>query len=286
MNNRTRSAVERQTAAMGVDVFEVGLYKPRVPGDGSNEPEMLPRVWDRETLMRSVGWLCFQNAHGRNIYVRPKGEHHLSLVDDLTADAIQRMKTDGFAPAVIVETSPGNFQSWLNHGQVLPKQLSTLAARSLAERYGGDKGAADWRHFGRLAGATNRKAKYRAADGRYPFVRLIEASGTAYPQREEFLRHLPELVPEKMPVTVPGIGPTRRGGSRLTIDDFRAKPEYGGDGNRIDLAFAVYALSHGVADSDIRAAIASRDLSKKGPENRQIEYIDRTLRKAASALGR
>ena len=139
MNNRTRSAVERQTAAMGVDVFEVGLFKPREPGDPAGEPEMLPRVWDRDTLLRSIGWLCFQNAHGRNIYVRPKGEHHLSLVDDLTAGAIQRMKDEGFAPAVVVETSPGNFQAWLNHGQVLPKQLSTLAARTLAERYGGDK---------------------------------------------------------------------------------------------------------------------------------------------------
>ena len=54
MNNRTRVAVERQITAMGADVFEVGLFKPRVPGDSSNEPEMLPRVWDRETLLRSV----------------------------------------------------------------------------------------------------------------------------------------------------------------------------------------------------------------------------------------
>src|ERR1035441_5914464 len=94
MNNRTKIAVERQIVAMGAEVFEVGLFKPRVAGDPSNEPEMLPRVWDRETLLRSVGWLCFQNAHGRNVYVRPKGEHHLSLVDDLTAEAIQRMKSD------------------------------------------------------------------------------------------------------------------------------------------------------------------------------------------------
>jgi hypothetical protein len=165
MNNRTRVAVERQITAMGADVFEVGLFKPRVPGDPSHEPEMLPRVWDRETLLRSVSWLSYQNANGRNIYVRPKGEHHLSLVDDLTAAAVQKMKGEGFTPALVVETSPGNFQAWLNHGQVLQKQLSTLAARTLAERFGGDKGAADWRHFGRLAGLTNRKPKHRAEDG-------------------------------------------------------------------------------------------------------------------------
>src|SRR5262245_53441023 len=107
MNHRTRIAVERQITAMGAEVFEVGLFKPQGPGDLSREPEMLPRVWDRETLLRSVSWLCYQNAHGRNIYVRPRGEHHLSLVDDLTADAVQRMKAEGFAPAVVVQTSPG-----------------------------------------------------------------------------------------------------------------------------------------------------------------------------------
>ena len=65
MNHRTRSAIERQITAMGTDVFEVGLFKPRTPGDPHSEPEMLPRVWDRETLLRSVSWLCYQNAHGQ-----------------------------------------------------------------------------------------------------------------------------------------------------------------------------------------------------------------------------
>jgi hypothetical protein len=243
---------------------------------------MLPRVWDRDALLRSVGWLCFQNAHGRNIYVRPKGEHHLSLVDDLTAAAIQKMQADGFAPAVVVETSPGNFQAWLNHDQVLPKQLSTVAARALAERYGGDKGAADWRHFGRLCGTTNRKSKHCREDGSYPFVRLIEASGAPYPERGGFLRELPSLLPKRQPAAV--AAPSRRPGALLGIDDFRGRPEYGGDGNRIDLAYAVYALSRGIGESEIRAAIASRDLTKKGPEHRQAEYINRTLRKASLGL--
>src|SRR3982751_3996567 len=190
MNRRARVGGERQIPAMGADLFEVGLFNPRVPGDSSNEPEMLPRVWDRETLLRSVSWLSYQNANGRNVYVRPKGEHHLSLVDDLTAAAVQKMKNEGFTPALVVETSPGNFQAWLNHGQVLQKQLSTLAARTLAERFGGDKGAADWRHFGRLAGLTNRKSKHRAGDGRYPFVRLVQATGQSYWASEYFLKQL------------------------------------------------------------------------------------------------
>src|SRR5215472_10127787 len=204
MNHRTRSAIERQITAMGADVFEVGLFKPRTPADAHAEPEMLPRVWDRETLLRSVSWLCYQNSQGRNVYVRPNGEHHLSLVDDLTAEGIQRMKAEGFIPGVVVETSPGNFQAWLNHGQVLPKQASTLAARSLAERFGGDKGAADWRHFGRLAGLSNRKEKYRTDDGRYPFVRLTEWAGSPYTARKVFLEQVLSMASSRTAPTATG----------------------------------------------------------------------------------
>ena len=125
--------------------------------------------------MKSVPWLRHQNREGRNIYVRPKGEHNLSMVDDLTADAVSTMRQAGFNPAVIVETSPGNYQAWLKHPEPLSKQVSTAAAKALAEKFGGDRGAADWRHFGRLAGFCNRKAKYRDANTElYPFVCLIE----------------------------------------------------------------------------------------------------------------
>ena len=156
--DRTTQAVQQQIAAMGAQVFEVGLFKPSAADEG--RAVMIPRTWDSATLIRSIPWLRMQNADGRNIYVRPKGEHDLSLVDDLTADAVRRMKMTGFTPAAVVETSPGNFQAWLKHPRQLPRELSTMAARKLAEEFGGDRGAADWRHFGRLAGFTNRKAKY------------------------------------------------------------------------------------------------------------------------------
>ena len=35
-----------------------------------------------------------------------------------------------------------------------------------------------------------------------------------------------------------------------SIEDFRAKPIYGGDQTRVDLAYAVYALAHGVPEND------------------------------------
>lgn len=279
--NPTFEAVRRQVEAMGVDLFEVGLFKPAKPGDPAAEPEMLPRTWDSATLSKSVPWLRYQNSQGRNIYIRPKGEHPLSMVDDLTAESIERMKHEGFGPCLVVETSPGNFQAWLNHGKVLPKAESTLAARALAERFGGDKGAADWRHFGRLAGFTNRKEEHRRPGGQFPYVKLVESwPHLVYSQASEFLEQTHhQRTNAEARAAVPR--PSRLTGPLFTIDDFRARPQYGGDNNRIDLAYAVYALSHGIPEDDLSTAISTRDLTKKGSEARQLQYIKRTIGKAS-----
>jgi len=184
----TVEAVEKQSRAMKAKAFEIGLFDPNV-----SQGAMLPRVWNTGTLLRSVSWLRLKNAEGRNIYIRPAGEHGLSLIDDASIQVIERLKAEGFAPAIVLETSPGNFQAWLHHGQILPKHLSTFAARLLASRFGGDLASADWRHSGRLAGFTNRKAKYPKTDGTFPYVRLHEATGAVYSKAAAFLAEVKTL---------------------------------------------------------------------------------------------
>lgn len=281
--DRTTDAVVRQIKGMGSEVFEIGLFKPAAD---RGEPVMLPRTWDPDTLIRSVPWLRHQNRDGRNVYIRPSGEHNLSLVDDLTRQSVTNMKRAGFDPAVVVETSPGNYQAWVKHPEALPKEISTAAARALATKFGGDPGAADWRHFGRLSGLTNRKDRHRdEATGLFPFVRLIEATGRGYREGTRFLDEVRRSVEEARrdraaTLTAPTSGPL----PLKTIDEFRASSKYTGDQTRVDLAYALYALSKGAAESDVRSAIGSRDLSHKGNERRQQEYLDRTLRKAASLI--
>jgi len=281
---KTRRAAELQIAAMGASVYEVGLYNSEAERTG--EAVMLPRTWDVAGLLRSMSWLRLQNSTGRNIYVRPRGEHDLSLVDDLAATSVERMKAARFAPALIVETSPGNFQAWLKHPCPLRKELSTAAARRLAAEFGGDTGAADWRHFGRLAGFTNRKEKHRQANGLFPFVRLIEAPGREYTAGTAFVAQVEEeLRREAMQrQRERSAAPTYRGGATKSIDSFRSNPVYGGDGTRIDLAFSIYALSHGSSTAEVAAALRSRSLDHKGTEKRQCEYVERTIRKASQLL--
>ena len=50
----TRNAVEGQLCAMNSRLYEVGLF--RAAGDG-RQPDMLPRTWDRQTLVQSLFWL-------------------------------------------------------------------------------------------------------------------------------------------------------------------------------------------------------------------------------------
>jgi hypothetical protein len=274
---------------MGADLFEVGLFRPDAP---QGEAIMLPRVWDRDALMRSVPWLRLQNRDGRNIYVRPSGEHNLSLVDDLTRDGVRAMKSSGFAPALLVETSSGNFQAWLKHPRVLDKGLGTAVARALAQKFGGDTGAADWRHYGRLSGFVNRKAKhYNVTTGLYPFVRVIEARGVVYRAAEDFLGEVVNGIEEQRQAAVEQRAARERNsqwqpGPLKSIDAFREDPRYGGDGKRADLAYAVYAFSRGQTEAHVDAAIRSRDLSHKGSERRQEDYVERTIRKALASSER
>lgn len=142
----------------------------------------------------------------------------------------------------------------------------------------------------RETGRKNRKGKYRQPGGHYPFVRLVHGTGETYEAAKEFLLEV-ETAMEKTRLETErrrewlrkNVG-SKSAEAVRTIEEFRRDPRYKGDGNRIDLAYAVYALSHGLCEDDVRRAIASRDLTKKGSLERQINYIDRTVRKAVGAI--
>jgi len=165
--------VRIQLRAMGCGHFDIGIKR-----DGG---EMILRESQGAIdIEKAIKWLRHENAKGAHIYIRPAGTHSLSLLDDLPSEAIERMKAEGFEAAAVVETSPNNFQAWLNHGQVLDTSASTRAAKLLAERFGSDPSSADWRHFGRLAGFTNPKRERQLPSGMRPFARLRSATGHVY----------------------------------------------------------------------------------------------------------
>ena len=268
-----------QLEAMGAAAFDIGVKRV----DGTM---LLREGWGAKQVLKSLLWLRRENLNRGHIYVRPAGVHGLSLVDDLKADALARMKVEGFEPAAVVETSPGNLQAWLKHGATLDEATSTRAAKLLAKRYGGDPGSADWRHFGRLAGFTNPKSSRRLASGLQPFARLVEASGQVYGEAATFIAEVKAAMAGE--AAKPSVGLNDRvgeGASTLPplrdLAEFHCDPRYGGDLHRADLAWARHAAAMGLSASEIRAVIiASRDLSKKGDPRRQNEYAERTADKA------
>ena len=235
--------------------------------------------------MRALGWLRHENACGGHIFVRPAGLSPLTLVDDLSAEAVGLMKRSGFEPAVLVETSPGNFQAWLKHEQPLDREIAKEAARTLAERFRGDLSSASWRHFGRLAGFTNQKPSRRLASGLAPFVLLREADGGNFSAagwfRREAERRAEQTRHQRTSWLWNESGQLRRPGRSLL--EFHSDPRYAGDLHRADMAWAASAALRGLSIEDIRATLfAGRDLSKKGNVTRQLAYAERTAFKAIS----
>ena len=168
----TRIAVERQLLGMKCKTYEVGISDPR--------KGMLRKQWTPNEIMKNLDYLRSQNAKGADIYIQPgEKDRGLLLVDDLNLGSLERMKSEGLTPAVITETSPGNYQAWVRvcpRNEALEPREHTLAAKALAARFGGDPNSADFRHFGRLAGFTNRKPEHMRGT-MSPFVRLDSYKG-------------------------------------------------------------------------------------------------------------
>jgi hypothetical protein len=276
----TRSQVRRQLEAMAWDYFDIGILRP----DGRM---LLREAWTVSQIEEAIQQFRRENAHGAHIFVRPHGTHALSLVDDLGIETIARMTVAGFQPSLVVETSPRNFQVWLNHGQTLYRDMSSWAAKELAKRFGGDLSSADWRHFGRLAGFTNQKPKRRLQNGLPPFVRLHECDGRTYTAAPEFLEDVKSLAHNASveSSTRRTSAVTSNGDSVRSLSDFHADSRYSGDLHCADMAWALHAASCGLSEQQIKDEILhARDLSKKGGAARQLDYAQRTAIKALTTV--
>jgi len=179
-DDRTRTAVSRQLAGLGLDQLEISI----VGGDRPNVRTMKPAE-----ILADLSRLKRANKAGYAVFVRgPRDrDHDLVLLDDIDAFTAERMAADGLQPAVVVETSPANYQAWIKLGEPVSAELRREAAIILAHRYGGDAAAADGHQSGRLAGFTNPKPEHRRADGRSPFAKLHSYWGKAVSSARELL---------------------------------------------------------------------------------------------------
>lgn len=115
---------------------------------------------------------------GENIYYTPLSDdrHHI-LIDDMTRDSLQRLQEDGFRPAVVLESSPGNYQCLLTIpklGTEFDGDVGNRITERLNREYG-DKKLCGCIHPHRAPGFENHKPKHRRKDGSFPQVKLLFA---------------------------------------------------------------------------------------------------------------
>lgn len=188
--NLTVAAIARQLLAMKIGAFLVGVLKP----DG----KMINLHYTWADLYHAISWLRHENAKGAHIYIKPAGERHpLVLVDDLSHEAIGQMQQDGWEPCLVTETSPRNYQAWIHLGTPVEVAIRKAVARKLAATYHGDPNSADGDHYGRLAGFTNRKEKYRRPNGMYPFVKVLMTQEKSATQAETVVQALSTPEPSR-----------------------------------------------------------------------------------------
>lgn len=287
--DRTYLAVRRQLDAMGCAAYEVGVR--------DREGRMLTRTWSKDEVLKAVPWLKRENAKGADIYIRPAGEENqgLVLVDDLNKGQIERMKAAGYAPVAVVETSFLNHQAWVRLlDRPLSPEVATMASRSLACEFGGDPNSADWRHFGRLAGFTNRKPEHTTESGRNPWVLCHEAPGKvaqngpelAQKAQQRIFEHEARAEAQKRleaarnaPERVYGRDPVREYQRQLKCLEARYGAEM--DVSRVDFMIAKDMAKQGYSAEQLEQALtaASPELPTR-KLGHELDYVQRTIRAA------
>ena len=130
---------------------------------------------------------------GENIYYTPLSEdrHHI-LIDDMTRKSMERLYADGFRPAVVLESSPGNYQCVLTIPKLQSPHNRDVGNR-ITERLNklyGDPKLSGCIHPHRAPGFDNLKPKHRREDGSFPKVKLLQAEKRECAKAQELARQI------------------------------------------------------------------------------------------------
>jgi hypothetical protein len=176
--NLTMQAVGRQLAAMPHDLYLVRLIhcqtRRAFPGE---------RLWTAAQLTypATVRFLRARNREGCDVYIQPyspscNSGYILVDLDHHDPAILETMRNNGHEPCVVLQTSPGNLQAWVQVSTApIDPAMASCIGKLLAHTYGGDLASTDWRHLGRLAGFTNKKPHRRDGRGYSPWVKVLHA---------------------------------------------------------------------------------------------------------------
>ena len=171
--------LEKYLAAVNADRIRVTCL--RMEADGSRKGFILDKkggvtegFTPQELRARMPEMLRLQQRR-ENIYCTPLSEkrHHI-LIDDMTRENVEKLYADGFRPAIVQESSPGNYQCVLTIPKLQSPHNRDVGNR-LTERLNkeyGDPKLSGCIHPHRAPGFANLKPQHQRENGKFPRVKL------------------------------------------------------------------------------------------------------------------
>lgn len=256
---------------------------------GKKKSEQQERFWTTEEVAEKISFLSAKNAQGWDIYVTPISDsYHYIVVDDMTAEGLQELKTVGYSPCLIQTSSQGNIQSILKVEKV-PGNKEQSRANDLVmqlNREWGDPAFSGVVHPFRMAGFANRKP------GRNNFfTRVLEISGEICMKASAELAELRKERPIKKKKNVsrgniPGTGniqdelrQAEKDARKMIVGLVRSKGWEQND-SAIDYRVAKELFCQGFSWDDVYTAILSFSPALSGRHSDPADYVSRTLEKA------
>ena len=171
--------LERYLAAVNADRVRVTCL--RMEKDGSRKAFILDKQdgmtkgFTAQELREQMPEMLRLQRRKENIYYTPlSAQRHHILIDDMTRESLRQLQEDGFRPAVLIESSPGNYQCVLTMPKLQSphdREVGNRLTEHLNKKYG-DPQLSGCIHPHRAPGFLNLKPQHQREDGYFPKVLL------------------------------------------------------------------------------------------------------------------
>ena len=188
---------QQYIAAVNADRVRVTCIRMKPDGDKKvfilDKKDGATKGFTPEEMLTHIPEMLRLQQRGENIYYTPLSEnrHHI-LIDDMTKESLEKLYTDGFQPAVVLESSPGNYQCVLTIPKLQSphnRDVGNRITERLNRQYG-DKKLSGCIHPHRAPGFGNLKPKHRREDGSFPRVKLLKAEKRECTKAQELARQI------------------------------------------------------------------------------------------------
>ena len=312
MKSEQLKQFEQYHAALGAERYRVTSIRMRPDGDKMtfilDKNDGITKGFTPQQIEQRTPEMQRLQKRGENIYYTPLSDnkHHI-LIDDMSREKLEMLLQDGYKPAVVLESSPGNYQAIITLpklGTTHDKDVGNRLAERLNREYGDPK-LSGCVHPHRAPGYENRKPKHLREDGSYPEVRLLKSErrecvktlALASQIDADYQRQTAQKAKE-VPRQPEGKGKpvqTLGGASGDVAEAYQRhyrdilKRQQGGelDLSRVDAMIAVRMRVTGHAQADIEGALRQCAPATRPKEQGRDwgDYAKRTARYAYSAAG-